>query len=116
MDYTDLAATALELITDAGKPITLKRTTGATLTPGTGVKTGGTPVTFSGSAVEIQFERSILAQGLVKAGSKRLLVVGIPQPEQASDNLTVDGRDWQIQKVLPLSPGATVLLYELWVT
>lgn len=115
MNYTATAAGTAKKIKAAGKAITLNRPTGGTVNPGTGSLTGAINTTYSGYAVEIQFDQYLVANGVVENDMKRLLVVGVPSPIVGKDTLTVDGSTWQILKVLPLQPASVTLLWEVWV-
>ena len=134
MNYTALAKTALKLVKANGKPVTLVRQGTATgwtksYDPVAGmdkwtnyttsavvyVNPASTPTTTIGSAVETDFDLKSEALQLSLKPSKRLLCVGIPAPVVDSDYLIVDAVQYIVVESKPLSPGATVILYDVWV-
>lgn len=114
MNYGALAKTAKALIKEFGKSVTLSSASGGIYDPTTGSTTGsGQPVQTTGVAVEVDFEKSLMEEGIVTTGMKRLFAAGIQAPVPGSDTLIFEGRGWLIMKSNPLSPGGTVLLFDL---
>ena len=121
--------TAVPLIREYGKPITLVRepdkseldceydpTTGKEVCkdPDTGeVVDPGEKQEFAGSAVEDSYNASLIDGSAIRIGDRRLLCVDIPRPKQGTDTLTVGERSYAVINVNPLSPGEVEIFYEV---
>ena len=115
MNYAPLAATARKLIAIAGKPVTLTCHVPGAFDPVTGVESGATSATFTGSGVQTEFDYSTQAQAMTLNASLRLLCVNIPKPLPERDSLTVGGVVYQVVHSAPLEPGTVTLLFDVWV-
>lgn len=116
MNYTALAKTAQKLIASAGKPVTLVRAVASGAgDPVAGSWPEGTPDTFAGSGVEIEFDYATRDQSMALQATKRLLCVNIPAPIPDSDRLTVGVVSYLVVQSKPLEPGTVTLLFDVWV-
>jgi hypothetical protein len=115
MNYAPLASTARKLISSAGKPVTLVRTSGESFDPVSGVSSSSSTTIFLGAGVETEFDYATRDQSMALQASKRLLCVNIPAPVPSSDRLTVGGVDYLVVRSAPLEPGTVTLLFDVWV-
>lgn len=133
MNYASLAASATRAIQKYGRAVTLSRRGTAALytyafdpvlgdtwtliaEPHTVVYTdpGEVALTFTGHAVEHPYEQNERDGTLVMAQDRRyLLEAAIGTTPLLSDRLIVGSDNLAIVNIEPLSPGGTVLLYEV---
>lgn len=117
--YADMAATAADLITAFGQPVTLTRSTPGSYDAATGTVTNST-TTQSGLGVEEAYSARSIDGALILSGDKKLMLsvetaagAAITAP-QVEDTVTFpDTSVWTIKAVEPLSPGGTALIYTL---
>lgn len=95
-----------ELLAEAGRPITLSRTTGGVDDPIEGTVTGATPTSIPANAVEYPYQTNEIDGTLVKAGDKRLYC-----DTEALIGDTTEGM--RVVSVEPLKPGPTILMWTL---
>ncbi len=106
-DYSDLATTATELLTEFGQTCTLKRTA----TP------GAAPTEQTGVALELKLNEGDRAQLAGSFGSAPLqahkYLIGPGVTPHLGERLTV-GSDTSIVKIIdPIKPGATVIAWQV---
>ena len=118
VDYVSLASTALRLITANGRTVTftVKTTTPAdTNKPWRGTAASG-DTTFDAVSVIVPFENDDVDGKLVRRGDSRLFVAANSVTGQDMESVdTVTDRDelWKVIKVNDISPGNTLVLYEI---
>jgi len=112
--YAKMAATALKLLKKFGKPVTLKRVTGSSVDPITGVVTAGT-------------DASVITTGLIKPypdnmvdgtrilASDRELVLSAEHVPLPSDKPLVNGENWAVVNITTISPTGTPVCYMIQV-
>jgi hypothetical protein len=114
--------TAGPLIEKYGMPITLTRTTGATVDDNTGVLTPGTTVAYSCFGLVEDYSDRVVAASLVNAGEKKLLVSakGLSVKPQVGDRFTLPDGVWfipdgdgygRLPPVSALAPGGIAVMY-----
>ena len=121
--YSDMAATADNLLKQFGSPRTIVLTrempTGDAHNP-------GEPITkdYDVTAVVLNKWMDGAEGGRMVIESKRHLVMSANQPSGAAipitpatgDITTFDGFDWNVESAVPISPGGITIIYRLDVT
>lgn len=116
--YADLRETAGELIAEFGKPATIRRTTGGSIDPVTGIETAPVTTDYPANVLEnspnstVLFASSLIEGSLVSEADRFFLVAADERP-RATDSLIVGGATLAIQGVRALEPGATAVYYEV---
>lgn len=114
-DYTEDAATALEMITDAGQTLTLTRSV-STTDPLTDITT---TATTTGTFAAVAFDYSTYDQTnrveLIGKKSKRLLCASssFTVTPKVNDLVTYNGSTWTIAKADELKPATVSILWTL---
>jgi hypothetical protein len=107
-DYSRLKATADRLIARFGKTAQIVTTT----TSGPDYDPTVTEATTDATVVELDYSLTNRNETLVQQGDKLFLVEADAAPDMEA-KIRLDGVDYAMIDVQPLSPGATVLLYEV---
>ncbi len=108
--YTDLQATAISLLADYGQSITFTRSGKSAFVPGTGVTK--TDTTYSASVIAENYSAAEIDGSAIEAGDMRLMTYSSTAPA-IDDTATVNGTKYRVMRVSPISPGDTVVAYEL---
>lgn len=114
-DYSDILATAQDLIPEFGTTATL-RTPGAT----TGDPWAPTAGTASDTTVKVLFEEWTAAEragGLVEMGDRKVMVStqGVSTAPTTADKLVHGGTSYEIVNVMQAAPAGDALFYTLQV-
>lgn len=118
--YGDMAAVALELITEFGQAATLNDVTPGTYDPVTGTATGATPITQPCQLILLDY--SLQESGIkyaegsqVQAGDKKILIAaqGLTWAPQLTTTITADGAIWRAVNIKSSNPAGTPLVYEI---
>lgn len=112
--YTDLAATARSLLATYGQAITLKRTTGDSNDPVTGDVTAGTETEFTPNGVLKPFPDALVDGTRIQASDRELILDDTVAPEM-DDEITIDGQDWTIVRIIGTKPAGTALVWRVQV-
>ena len=112
--YTGLQATASRLLTQFGKPMTLRVQTGAAFDPATQTNVPAyTEYPVSGLVLNYS-GRTNESGTYVQTDDKKLLVSVSDAPEPTTGAQVIDGTDvYTVQTVKALSPAGINLLFEL---
>lgn len=111
--YDDLAATALELLTELGQSITHRSYTTGTYDPATGITTPATTnATRTGALFDIN--TTTVRGQLVQVSDKRLLVDGSAEIN-LRDRLIVNSVEYIIVSLGEINPAGTRVLYDMHV-
>ena len=112
--YGELASTAARLLTQFGKPATLRVESGSSFDPATQINTPAYTDTAVSLLVSNYTGRISETGTLVQTDDKRLIVSVNGAAEPGIGSLVVDGSTvYIVQAVRPLNPAGTALLYEL---
>lgn len=112
-DYAELAATALELLTEFGGDVTRRSYTAGTYDPATGLTTPTTAdTTRQGALFDFGAGKTLERGTLIQGGDKRLLVDATATVAQ-QDHFIVGGKEYVIISVGEISPAGTVVLYDI---
>ena len=111
--YSDLAATALRLLTDKGQQVTFSRETATAFNPVVG--SSGAPVisTFTAYGAAFDYNKSEIDGTLVKRGDIRFLMNASATAPALGDTVIIDSITYRVMNVKPTSPGGTVVIYEV---
>ena len=106
-DYTGLAATAADLISQFGKASVYIRSTPVTSTsPAAGTVTLGTPVNTAVAAVEVGYNDQYQPGATIQATDRMFALSKLPT---IKDELLIGSEYWEIVQVWPKQPGDTFL-------
>ncbi len=113
IDYTEIAAGALESISEAGQPVTLHRKgTHGPFVPGQPVTP--TMIDCPGTGALFGYKQRDIDGTLIKHGDQRLLLA--PQIEvapKAGDTVTVGAKVYNVVDVGIVAPAGVAVLYKL---
>lgn len=118
IDYTDLAATATELLADFGVAMTLSRASlvAPTYDPATGVATPSGPATYPTVGVKLgHIAREADGQQVRVVTQKVYLSVAETVEPKPGDTLTIGTEVFQILVCNTLAPAGVAVLYEVQV-
>ena len=108
--YNSMAATASKLITKFGAQGTIKRTTGGSVNPVTGVTVAGTTTTYTPKGL-VQRYAEALIDGTRILSSDRLVIVDNTIEPLTTDKVTLDSQDWTIVSVQQAKPSTVGVVY-----
>ena len=111
--YSDLAATALRLITTYGQTVVFTRGSGQTYDPATGTYSGGTTTTITGKGAAFDYSNGEIDGTIVMRGDLRVLFEASSVAPMQNDNCAIDSVNYRVMNVSPLSPGGTVVIYDI---
>lgn len=117
--YDEMAAMALDLITQFGQPATLRDTVKGAYNPGTGITTPDTVSERTAQGILADYTgQEFQANSLLKQGDKKLKIAasGLATPPSLLSKVVIQGKTWSIVPPLKeINPAGTPLLYELQV-
>jgi N-acetylmuramoyl-L-alanine amidase len=108
--YSEMAATASELITEFGADVVLQRASGGAFDPATGQTTGVTTSELTAKGIHKRFKASLVDGTRIKHGDK-LYVLNDSQVPAMSDKLKVGAEYWSIVNVDSIVPAGTAIVY-----
>jgi hypothetical protein len=110
--YTRMLATAKRLITKYGQSVTF--TNGqAGGTYSLGGYSGGTPTTITGVGAAISYAKGEVDGELIRQSDVKLLFEGGQGAPVQGYTCAVNGTTYRVMNANPLSPGGTVVIYEV---
>lgn len=112
--YADMADLATELLTEYGQAVTIKRITGGSDDPVTGVAVAGTTASLSSVGVLRPYPDRLIDGTRITASDRELTLDASVEPLM-TDKITVQGQDWNIAAIVGHSPAGTVLCYRVQV-
>lgn len=117
--YDEMAAMALDLITEFGQPVALRDTVKGSYNPATGANTPDTVSERTAQGILLDFTgQEFQANSLIKTGDKKLKIAasGLATPPTLLSKVVIQGKTWSIVPPLKdINPAGTPLLYELQV-
>lgn len=109
--YSDMAATALELLTEFGAAVTLPRTTGGSIDPIDGYTVAGSDASVTTTGLLLPYKDSMIDGTRILSGDKEL-VLSNEQAPLPSDKPTIGGENWSIVSIKTIKPdAATPVVY-----
>lgn len=112
--YEDMRDVATDLIGDFGASLSVERDSEGAYDPATGVTSDST-TTFTSKGIVSSFSNSEIDGTNIKVGDLSVFVKSKPSgwvPE-IRDKVTINGVEYFIVNVQPLSPGGTDLAYQI---
>ena len=108
--YSQMADTASRLITQFGQSITIKRNTGGSVHPVTGVVTAGTTASLTAKGILKAYPDNLI-DGTRITKSDRMLILDDSQVPVMTDKITVQSQDWNIEDITTSNPAGVPLVY-----
>lgn len=116
--YDDMAAVALELITEFGSEQTLLDVTPGTYDPVTGETTGDTPISQPAQVILLDYTLQESGQQYadgtqIQQGDKKIIIAaqGLAWAPGPTTKVDVGGVIWQIVNIKESNPAGTPLVY-----
>lgn len=114
-NYAEIAANALETLTEFGQDVTRRSYTAGTYSPSTGTVTPTTAdTTRKGALFDFGAGQTLERGTLIQGGDKRLLV-DATAAINPQDHFIVGGEEYVIVSLGEINPAGTVVLYDLHV-
>jgi len=117
--YDEMAAMALDLITEYGQSVTIRDAVKGGYNPVTGTTSPDTVTERTAQGILLDFTgQEFQTNTLIKVGDKKLKIAarGLSEPPTLLSRVVVQGRTWSIIPPLKeINPAGTPLLYELQV-
>lgn len=110
-DYAKMAATAARLLEKFGSTVTVKRETGGSVDPVSGVVTSGSQTTYSPNGVLTKFPDNLIDGTRIQASDRKLILDDTIAP-LLTDKVTIQGEDWTLQEIMTVNPAGTAIIYE----
>lgn len=108
--YNRMATMAARLIKKFGAIGSLKRTTGASIDPVTGVVVGGTTTTYTPYTLLQKFADDMI-DGTRILASDRLIILDDTIEPLTTDTITISSQDWNIMSVSESNPAGVAIVY-----
>ena len=114
-DYADLRETARELLEEFGQSMTFSRKSASVYDNETNTFPS-TPVTFTDKGVIFPFGKGVsnVNGSIIQTGDQEVFWQGSTEPKP-TDNLTVNGVDYNVIAVMPIEPAGVNVLYQIQV-
>ena len=117
--YDEMAALALEMITEFGQPVTIRATTVGEYDPDTGTVPPDTVTDQTAQGILIDFTgQEFQTNSLIRQGDKKLKIAaqGLAWAPGLLNKVIAQGRTWSIVPPLKeINPAGMPILYELQV-
>lgn len=117
--YDEMAALALEMITEFGQPVTIRATTVGEYDPDTGTVPPDTVTDQTAQGILIDFTgQEFQTNSIIRQGDKKLKIAaqGLAWAPGLLNKVIAQGRTWSIVPPLKeINPAGTPILYELQV-
>jgi hypothetical protein len=110
--YGGLQATASRLLTDKGQLLTFSRKTTTVFNPVKG-KNNSTTSTYTGYGAAFDYKTREIDGVKVQESDIRLLLQATDTVPAINDTTTIDSVIYKILKIDKVSPGGTVVYYEI---
>jgi hypothetical protein len=113
--YSEMAATALELLTEFGMSVTLNRVTPGAYNPATGTSAPSSAA-HAGIGAKFDYDQDEIDGTKIRTGDQRVYIA----PSRAvtprtADTLTIGSELWQVVASRPLAPAGVVVLHDVQV-
>lgn len=112
-NYAASAATALGLLRQFGRPVTILRKTGVTSDPVAGT-VAGTPASVETTGARVKLAKDFFEGTHVQVGDQMWLLSAEQEPLM-TDALQIDGHAWPIVAIAAVNPAGTPVLYKVLV-
>lgn len=113
-DYAELAATALELLTEFGGDVTRRSYTAGVYDPATGLTTPTTAdTTRQGALFDFGAGKTLERGTLIQAGDKQMLLDATAAVSPQDHFIDAGGTEYVIVSIGEIKPASTVVIYDL---
>jgi len=109
--YDDMAATALELLAEFGRPVILLRVTGASTHPITGAVTDGVDSNLLTTGLITTYAENMIDGTRIMQGDRELVLSNEHEPAP-TDKPVIGGEEWAIVGINTVSPAGTDVVYK----
>lgn len=116
-DYSEMSATALELLTEFGQTVTLRKVTTGAYNPSTGTSTPTVTLSSRKAAV---FDYNEFLHGMqhpyglaIEAGDRRCYMDANGPDPALNDQVVIGDVVWSIKNVKSINPAGTSVLHDL---
>ncbi|TWC11440.1 hypothetical protein FBY06_14429 [Pseudomonas sp. SJZ085] len=117
--YDEMAAMALEMITEFGQPVTISRTEPGEYDPDQGTEVPGATIEQIAQGILLDFTgQEFQSNSLIRQGDKKLKIAaqGMAWVPGLLDKVVAQGCTWSIVPPMKeVNPAGTTILYELQV-
>lgn len=115
-DFSDeMAAIALELLTEFGEAVTFTRTSRAAYDPSTSTAASSGTSVFTGYGFPEEYLNRDIDGDRIQAGDIRIYVNSVSTEPAPADVLTMNSTDYRVVRVRPYRTTGAPVLYELQV-
>jgi len=104
--YADMAATALDLLTEFGMAVTLTRSNGDSYNPLTGDTVVGADTSVSTTGLLRPYEDKVIDGTRILSGDRELILSSEQQPLK-DDRPVIGGEEWHIIDIKTIKPDDT---------
>ena len=112
-DYAEIAAEALELLTEFGQSITRTSYTVGTYDPATGANAVTTAITTRiGAIFDFGAGKTLERGSLIQIGDKRLLLDATAAISQ-QDHFTIGGIEYVVVSIGEINPAGVAVMYDI---
>ena len=108
--YSELAETALELLTEFGQAVTINRETSSSFDPTLGIDTTASS-SFTGKGAAFEYKAMQIDGTIVQAGDIQLYLNATATVPLIDDRITIDSATYQVMNVEQINPAGTPVLY-----
>ena len=114
--YSDIAATANELLSEFGSSMTLTRSEPGAYDPSAGTA-GSTETAFVVWGLQDNYAQTEIDGSLIRQGDQRvwLSAVGMGVMPRSGDTLTIGATTYNVIASRPVRPGAVIVLHDVQV-
>lgn len=107
--YDDMAATAIDLLTEFGQSITLNRKSGNSIDPVTGAEVAGSDASVITTGLIKPYPDSVVDGTRIMA-SDRMVILTNEQAVLSTDKLVISGEYWRIVDIKTVRPDSTTVV------
>jgi len=110
--YTNLKATALNLLKGKGQLLTLSREVSSGFDPVAGENTSSVS-TFQGYGAAFNYNKTQIDGAIIESGDIRLILEATDTAPESGDEITIDSIIYRVMSVKVTSPSGVPVIYEL---
>lgn len=112
--YSELASTALEMLTEFGQDVTRRAVTSGTYDPATGsAQPVSTDTVRKGVILDFGTGQTLERGNLIQTNDKRLLLDANGSAPQMQDRFLVGGIEYSVISIGEINPAGTPVLFDL---
>ncbi len=112
--YSEMAATASEMLSEFGQTVTITHTSDGTYDPATGATTPATN-TFTAKAAIFDVAQEDIDGTLIRAGDELAYTEAVQKPVTGDTMTDAGGTTYTVLKVKGTAPAGLAVLYEVFI-